>query len=151
MPHPTIEILGVYRVAFSEPLFAQAMEWKYADTEFTPEERKETEKAVREELSSVVLIECAVRDADDKFDVEDFRQSDSDQVAYDEAFLTQDGEFMMPSRYSRPDAAHFRLAFFLHFFDPELPLLSSYGSLSVPTVSDMPDRLKWLMPYDPVT
>jgi hypothetical protein len=58
---------------------------------------------------------------------------------------------MMPSRYSRPDAAHFRLAFFLHFFDPELPLLSSYGSLSVPTVSDMPDRLKWLMPYDPVT
>ena len=48
MPHPTIEILGVYRVAFSEPLFAEAMEWKYADTEFTPEERKETEKAVRE-------------------------------------------------------------------------------------------------------
>jgi len=151
MPHPTIEILGVYRVPFSEPLFAQAMEWKYADTAFTPEERKQTEKAVRELLSSVVLIECEVRDADDKFDVEDFRQPDSDQVAYDEAFLTQDGEFMMPSRYSRPDAAHFRLAFFLHFFDPELPLLSSYGSLSVPTVSDMPDRLKRLMPYDPVT
>ncbi len=151
MPRATINILGVYRVPYSRALFTQAMQWKYGDTEFTPAEREDTEKAVREELASAVLIECEVVDADDKFSVDDFRQPDSNQVPYDEAFLTPDGESMAPSRYSRPNASHFRLAFFLHFFQPGFPLFSSYGPLQLPPLSEMPPRLARLMPYEPVT
>jgi len=127
------------------------MDWKYGGIDLSPEARRGAEQAVRDELSSAVLIECEVSDADESFDVGDFRHPDSDQAAYDEVFLTSDGSVLLPDSYPRPQTSHFCVAFFLHFFQPESPLLSSYGSLRLPSVTAMPERLNRLVPYEPVT
>src|ERR1041385_2459292 len=95
IPGPSITVLGVCRVPVTDQLFAQAMDWKYGGIDLSPEERRQAEQAVREELSSAVLIECEVRKADENFDVGDFRQPDSDQAAYHEAFLTPDGSALL--------------------------------------------------------
>ena len=45
MPAPAIKVLGVYRILVTDELFTQAMQWKYAAIELTPEEREATERA----------------------------------------------------------------------------------------------------------
>jgi hypothetical protein len=44
----------------------------------------------------------------------------------------------------------FRCAFFLHFYQPDKPLLTSYGTFNCPPVEDMPKRLAQLVPFIPV-
>ena len=149
MGDPAIQILGVYRVEPSDALFQQAMEVKHGSLELSESDRRQAEEIVRGELSSVVLIEVSVENRDDRFDVSDFAQPGTDQTAYDEAFLSPDGNSVL-SRLRAPEGESMRLTFFLHFFDPESPLMTSYGQLSVPPVREMPGRLQTLVPYEPV-
>ena len=151
MPTPTINVIGVYPVPDSPELFASAMELKYGGLELSSMERRQAEEAVRSELASVVLIECCVRNSDERFDIGDFGQVDSDQSPYDEAFLSDDGTALGPERYTQPDVPQFRFCFFLHFFDPAKPLNTPYGSVTLPLPSPMPLRVRALVPYDPVT
>jgi len=54
------------------------------------------------------------------------------------------------SRDCPPDLDHFRVAFFLHHYDPHAKLTASYGELACPPVSEMPDRFRPMVPYAPV-
>ena len=150
MADGAIRILGAYKVELTDDLFQRAMELKYGGIELSKRQRLEAERDVRNELSSIVLIEAVVENPDDRFDAGDFTQPGSDQVAYDEAFLSPDGTSVI-SRLRAPDTQPLRLTFFLHFFDPKKPLLTSYREVPVPPVQRMPERLKSLVPYEPVT
>ena len=151
MTSPSISVLGVFKVPADDALFEQAIDLKYGGIALSAEQRREAESAVRSELASIVLLECQVSAADGKFKIGDFGQPDSDQAAYDEAFLSDDGTTLAARRYTQPSTPDFRLCFFLHFFDPQKPLRTSYGTVQLPPVSAMPDRLRRLIQYDPVT
>jgi len=102
MGQPTIQVLGAYKVELTDELFKKAMEIKYGGIQLSSAERRRAEASVREELSSVALLEVLVSGADDQFNVGDFGQLGSDQAAYDEAYLTADGASVI-SRFDRPD------------------------------------------------
>ena len=149
MQQPSIKVLGAYPVAVTDELLREAIETKYAGIRLSDAQRQSAVASVLEELSSIVLLEFLVSNADQQFKIGDFGQPDSDQAAYDEAYLTDDGTAII-SRFDQPQAATFRVTFFLHFFDPSKPLLSSYGRLQIPEVREMPKRLRKLLPYEPV-
>jgi hypothetical protein len=149
MVQPNVKVLGVYKVEVSNELFNSVMESKYGGIQLPVKQGKEAEKAVRDELSSIYLLEILIDNPDEKFKMGDIKQSGSDQVAYDEAYLSTDGQAII-SHAKRPLGNSIRVAFFLHFFDPQKPLLTSYGEISVPRVEEMPTRLKEIMPYRPV-
>jgi hypothetical protein len=89
---PAIQVLGAYRVPFTEALLRKAMELKYGY--ISPEDGEALSEAraqLNEELSSIALIEVLVRNPDDRFDVGGFGQSHMGQVAYDEVYLSSDG------------------------------------------------------------
>jgi hypothetical protein len=144
-----VNVLGVYRVPFSDELFEAAMNIKYGGIEPSFLNKRRAKKSVKEELSSVVLIETMVTNPDEKFDIGDFGQPNSDQAPYDEAYLSLDGDRIL-SRFDKPDGDKIRITFFLHYYNPQQPLTSSCGDLSCPPIEDMPKRLKELVPYEPV-
>src|ERR671919_236329 len=87
----------------------------------------------REELLSVVAFDVSVINADERFDIGDFKQPNSDQVAYDEVYLSKDGR-SIKSQTKPNDPKNFRVYFFLHYYDKSKPLLSSYGTVDVPEI-----------------
>ena len=125
MGEPEVKILDAYRQPFSTGLLEEAMQLKYGGLELTPEERREAEKFVKEELSNIVLFEVLVSNADNRFNVGDFSQHD--QVAYDEAYLSESGETIISRDLEKETGRDFRIAFFVHYIDPSLPLTTSYG------------------------
>jgi len=141
MSKPKIEILGAYKLEFTDQQIKQFIEDSFGDV--LDENQKQ------DELASVVAFDVRVSNADGKFDIGGFTQSDSDQVAYDEVYLSSDGRSKEPG--SRPkDPANFRVYFFLHFVDNQKPLLSSYGELSIPELKSLPEYLRNLHPFTPV-
>ena len=147
---PSVEVVGAYRVDARDDLLECAFEMKYGGLRLSRAEKKRARQDVREELSGLALIEVEVRDRDESFNVGDFQQPGSNQAPYDEAFLTADGTAIASRGFTAPPLEPLRLAFFLHFFDPALPLQSSYGTVSLPALQEMPGRLVELMPYEPV-
>jgi hypothetical protein len=145
---PSIELLGAYKVKMTKKLFNEAWDSKYGDS-YPKKHRKKAKKFLREELSSIVLVEVLIRNQDENLNMIDFSQPGADQVAYDEGFLTLDGTELI-SRYKKPENEDLRIAFFLHFFDPSKPVNTSYGELKVEKIESMPERLTQLVPYRPV-
>ena len=96
------------------------------------------------------LIELTVLDGEPVEAIESITQEIAGQpradwqVPYDEAYLTADGERVEQDR-SEPTA---RVAFFFHYLDPNLPLLTAAGPLSLPRPSPRPARLDF-MQYEP--
>ena len=108
-------------------------------------------------MESTVLVEVFVRNRDGRFKVGDFSQPqdgvprDNWQVAWAEAYLSEDGESLFVERWGdAPKADTFRVAFFIHCWNPNAPLLTSYGERRCPEVNKMPERLHKLVPYEPV-
>lgn len=149
MGQPAVQIIGVYQVAMTEASVQEAMDWKYGGITLSAAEKKEAEEYIREELSSVVLLDIIVTNPDSSFDLTDFHQPGSDQVAYNEAFLDPDGRSIL-SYFEPPQGNTFRVVFFLHFFDPHLPLETPYGLVSLPGIEEMPPHLQSLHPYQPI-
>lgn len=149
MQEPTIQILGIYKLDPTDELIEEAMQAKYGGMNLTESELGKAREAVLEELSSVVLVDVLISDPDERFDIGDFGQPDSDQAPYDEVYLSPDGLSVI-SRYKPPASDSFRVAFFLHFFDSTKPLKSSYGEIPVPPVRSMPEHYKEMIPYYPV-
>ena len=156
MTEPSIEVLGVYRLRVTEDLLRVQFDILWGDT--PPAERPATAwRDVRDQLESVVLVEAKVLNPDERFDPGDFCQAREDlpqdqwQVAYDERYLTPDGNDLAVPRYETPkESGDLRIAFYLHFWDPALPLQSSYGEIACPAPQPMPLRLERLVPYEPV-
>jgi len=123
---------------------------------FTDEDRMELEADFRYHMVAAVVVEALVSHADGNFNVGGFVQPDPSkpeslwQVAWNEKFLTIDGEALLDERRPSdlPDAVQFRIAFVIHFWKPDLPLHSSYGALSLPPIQPLPERLWRLAPYE---
>ena len=150
MTVPKIRIIGAYPVPMTDQLIASAMALKFGDAGLGWWARRRAERAVRKELSAIALVEVEVTGVDGKFDVGQFRQPGSDQAAYDEAYLSQDGDTVLSRAFDRPHGSDFRLAFYLHYFGWGRPLNTSYGDVEVPGPTPMPDRLARVMTYEPV-
>ncbi len=95
------------------------------------------------------MVDVLISNPDERFDIGDFRQPDSDQAPYNEVYLSPDGLSVI-SRYKPPAGDNFRVAFFLHFFDPTKPLKTSYGEIPIPPIHNMPEHYKEIIPYHPV-
>lgn len=121
MSNPSIRVVGAYRVPLTDELFGAAMDLKYGGLDLTRRERAAAERELRAELGSVALVEVEVIGVDGHFDVSDFGQPDSDQAAYDDAYLSSDGERVLPGD-APPPGLDLRVAFLLHFFDWGKPL-----------------------------
>lgn len=158
MMQPAIEVLGLYRVRATDALIQDRIEYSYApDQVDTPEKRSAAAQESRELIESVALIEVLVHNPDERFDVGDFTQRlhgvapENRQAAYAEAFLAPDGTSLAADEGASdaPDG-DLRIAFFLHFWDTSMPLVTSYGDIECPGVSEMPERLERLVPYENV-
>ena len=148
--NPAALVLGAYRLGESEDVFAEAMEVKYGGLELAPAERLEAERAVRDELAGVVLFEVLVQNPDEGFSVDDFGQPGSDQAPYEETYLSADGLGVIDAGGDVPEVEPLRICFYLHFVDVALPLRTSYGDVAIPALQPVPDRLRALVPYEPV-
>jgi hypothetical protein len=153
---PKVEVLGVYRLPAAEDLFREQFDILYGYP-MSAGERRNAEQQCREQLESVVLVEAVVSNRDRRFRVGDFAQAQAGQpkenwqVAWAEAFLTEDGESLSVARWSdAPPDDPLRVAFFIHYWDPAQPLQSSYGAVQCPAPQPMPERLSRLVPYEPV-
>mgnify|MGYP000495343401 CR=1 FL=1 len=156
MAKPTVDVLGVYSIPVTDDLLREQTDILHG-ADLTGDAREDAEEDVREQLESTVLIEVLVRNRDKRFDVGDFSQAqdgvprDSWQVAWAEAYLSEDGNQLLVERWGdAPKADSFGVAFFIHYWNPAAPLLTSYGEVRCPTVNKMPERLQKLVPYVPV-
>ena len=150
MDSPKLEIIGVYRIPFTEELYKKAYEVKYSGYSIPFWRKGKIKKTLKEELSSIALIEIIVKKPDNKFNMGDFGQPNSDQAPYDEAFLNPEGTQIISRGFDVPNSDEIRILFFLHFFDPEQPLKTSYGQLTCPKIKEIPDRLKQIIDYEPI-
>lgn len=120
------------------------------------EDRREQEEDLRRHMDDAAAFEVLVTNPDEKFSIADFIQADPSrpkehwQVAWDETFLTADGETVIETDYKQrlPAAKQYRVVFVIHFWTPSLPLNSSYGELHPPPMQPLPERLWRLAPYD---
>jgi hypothetical protein len=156
MPEPTVQVLGVYALPVTKELLEEQTNILYG-ANLTGDARRQAERQCREQLASTVLVEALVRDRNDRFQAGDFCQPrdgeerDSWQVAWAVAYLSLDGESRLEARWpDAPEVKDFRVAFFIHYWEDDEPLLSSYGELRCPAVREMPERLRRLVPYEPV-
>lgn len=156
MPKLRMKVLGVYRLPVTEDLVKEQTALIFpGKLDGLPRQR--AEQRARDQLASTVLIEVLVRHCDDTFSAGDFTQPQkrkprkSWQVAWEEKYLSEDGTSCLTARWPDPPVEKdFRIAFFLHFWNPAEPLYSSCGELKCPAVKTMPERLKNLVPYQPV-
>lgn len=107
-------------------------------------------------MDDAVILEVLVANPDARFNPHDFTQIDPSnpeahaEMAWNETFLTADGETVIETDYKQrlPAAKQYRVVFVIHRWEPSLPLLSSYGELYAPPVQPLTERLRRLAPYD---
>ena len=154
MTHPTIEVLGVYRLPIS-PALITAQTGHFSD-DWVAANPDEAVSAARNELDETVLVELQTHNRDDRFQVDDFTQKldlprAQWQAAWMEAALNEDGTELRTGPFGPwPISGDLRVVFYMHLWDPGRPLETSYGSIACPTQRPMPDRLWRLVPYKPV-
>jgi hypothetical protein len=139
---PKLTILGVYQLEVTPALFHAQLPM-YGN-----------EDQCRDHFSSIVLLECTVEGIDDTFALDGFTQANpayphsSPQVPWDEALLSQKGDFIVARGINCVKGTGVvRFAFYMHYWDPSLPLLWSHGSVACPYPQPMPARLRKLVPY----
>jgi hypothetical protein len=152
---PKLELIGVHRLSITPELVeAQAL---ILHGEALEGGRQDVLDEIRAQLEDTVIVEVLVKDPDERFDLGDFAQripgepEEDAQAAWAEGFLSEDGTTLL-GRWEPPPALPrtFRVAFYVHDWRDGLPLTTSYGALECPTPGEMPERLKALVPYEPV-
>ena len=151
MPH--FEILGVYRLTVTDDLIRRQDAVLSGLAENDPNHVVVGDRT-EQQLRSVVLVELRVVDRDHRFDLRDFTQEqpgkprESWQAAWAEAYLTDDGLALAQRRgSSKVPEGKLRVAFFIHDWNADLPLVTSYGQLRCPHPMPMPERLSALVPF----
>jgi hypothetical protein len=156
MPNPHIDVLGVHRLTVTEAMVRDQFEI-LCDSHAPEREQREKKQRIRDQLESVVLLEVLVKDRNEKFDVGHFTQVQVGvdrgnwQAPWAEAFLTPDGDALIGEQWGdAPETGTFRCTFYLHFFQPGVPLTTSYGEIPCTPATEMPSRLEKLVPFEPV-
>jgi len=110
--------------------------------------------AYMERCIPLVLFDVIISDVDDQFSVDHFAQEmegfDSPQAAYDEAILSTDGRLLKRKQGCANHLRNGRVAFYLHYYDPDKPVRWTYGLFRCPSPQLIPALLWKLMPYTPV-
>lgn len=68
------------------------------------------------------------------------------QAAYDEVLLNTDGTEIV----SIFNQHNIRSIFFFHFLNITKPLITQFGPINLPQITEMPERLKKIIKYYPV-
>ncbi len=149
----TASIVGAYRLPPTEAVIQSVFDrWGSTD-------RAEVLDFVR----SIALVEVLVRTEGNEFDMMDVVQPNAElreglwQAAYDEFFLTADGSRVLdvktdvldPRPYDLSGLSEFRVAFWLHDYDPASPIRTSFGDMECPSVEELPPRLREFAHYSP--
>ncbi|GAB5562645.1 MAG: hypothetical protein SynsKO_42920 [Synoicihabitans sp.] len=98
------------------------------------------------------MIEMAIYDNSGVFPVGDITQRiegeprDNWQAPYAERIVSADGETILTDEFEAEDhpdlwEGDFRLVFFFHQLDPEMPLISPFEELPIPSIGEIPLRL----------
>jgi len=126
----SLKVIGVYRPVIS----AETWREQFQVTE--------DEQATREHFEKLVLIEAVVEGLTGRFDFSKFGQvlsgyrnyPDNMQCGYDEGLLSADGETLIQRRiHCVQGTGPLRFAVYLHFYDPQRPLLWQGGESIVST------------------
>ncbi len=149
-------VIGAHPLDYSDELFDRAVTAGFGLVALSTDQndRELAEFATREALRSVVLVELVVRNRDKTMYMGDFGQTSgdvigpADPVAYGEVFLSEDGGHRVASFLDQVRSPDVRVAFYLHGFRPDQPLMTSYGRVLLPAMTEMPMRLKRLAPYE---
>ncbi|MFQ5412761.1 MAG: hypothetical protein ACE5EC_10715 [Phycisphaerae bacterium] len=150
-----ITLIGVHPLDYSDELLDAAITRQFGlialDTD--PEKRERAEFRAREDLRSIVLVEMFIADRDRSLYIGDFGQSPTgilgpgDPVADQEAILSPDGTQRIADYLDQVQSKDVRLAFYLHGYRPDLPILTGYGQVEAPPMTAMPVRLRRVVPY----
>jgi hypothetical protein len=139
-----LQILGVYRLDVTPEVFAEQLPMYEDDAQ------------CRDHFSSVVLVEAQVDGGDERFNLDSFAQPNpayphnSPQSPWDEGLLSLDGESLLSRKIGCVEGSGpLRFAFYIHYWDPNLPLKWTHGEVVCPSPQTMLVRLKLLMPYRP--
>jgi hypothetical protein len=97
-------------------------------------------EAATRELTSLALIELEVFDPEAAVDLIKFGQDHTDTVPYDESYYDPSTLQMMP--YGSQPTLHYRVAFYLHFYDPLRPLGTPWGPVNCDFVGCSPPHLR---------
>jgi hypothetical protein len=146
---PEVQVVGVYKLDVDASLVKEALDLKYPIDSYSAQARRKAEPAVFKELSSAVLIGLKIENPDENYSADDFGQPDSDQAAYEDKYLSSNSASVV-SEYTCPAGDILRIVFLLHFFDPMKPLKTSYGVVNLPMTTEMPERLRKIIRYEPV-
>jgi hypothetical protein len=141
---------------FSEDVREKLRRLGHEPQPYTAEDRQEKEEDLRYHMDEAAVVEVLVTNPDTHFDVGKFVQPDPArsenfwQVAWNEKFLTSDGETLIKLDRTQklPNASQYRVVFVIHFWLPTQPLRSSYGELALPAMQPLPERLWRLAPYE---
>ena len=150
MKIPNIIVAGVYKIPFTEKLYNEAFYTKYNGIKIPFWRKNKVKKQIIDKLSSIVLIELIVKEFDDTFNIDSFRQSESGQAPYEKVYLNEDGTEIISNGMEIPDVNKMRVCFFLHYYDPKKPLQTDFGTFILPDVLDLPNRLRKIIQYSPV-
>ena len=150
-----ITLIGVHPLDYSDELLDAAITQQYGLIALVPdaEMRENAEIRVREALRSVVLVEMHVADRDRRMYMGDFGQSPGgilgpgDPVADQEAILSDDGTQRIADFLDQAQTKDVRVAFYIHGYRPNLPILTSYGPIEPPPRTPMPTRLRRVAAY----
>lgn len=155
---PNVKIIGVHPLDVSEELYDQAVTGQHGliALDLDRDRRERAHAMTNDSLASIVLIELAIADRERHMYIGDFGQTASgdqlgpnDEVAYGEVFLNSHGDERAAVYYEDLQGDSIRLAFFLHNYKPQRPILTPYGPIAPPLLTPMPMRLKRLVPYIP--
>jgi hypothetical protein len=159
---PFVEIIGVHPLPVTRELRERTFRTKYGEpVRFCAKPDRVLEQAwkhVREELESIVLVEARITGCAGTADLGGWGQSGSgvrilspdDQAAYAEMFLSDDGSSVVSDYLLPENTEAVRVVFWLHFYDPARPIVTSFGPVYPPDPSPMPERLSRLVTYEPV-
>jgi hypothetical protein len=122
---------------------------------FTNEDRDEWDENLRSHMDDAAVFEVEVTDSDASFDISKFVQPDPAQaerlwqVAWNEKFLTPDGETLIKLGRTQklPVVSRYRVVFVIHFWKLNLPLHCGDRELALPAQQPLPERLWRLAPY----
>jgi hypothetical protein len=127
----TIRFIGAYGVAISSAAYQAAMDCH------------DDEAYVKKELGSLALVEFEVTGMPTNGVITDMKQPHTKYAPYDESYF--DPATLEPiahNLYELPKTQDFRIAFYLHFYDPKLPVQTPWGDIQVGPTTDLPSHLK---------
>jgi hypothetical protein len=127
----TIRFIGAYDVTVTSTAYVAAMDCH------------DDEEYVKKELGSLALVEFEIIGMPSDGAITDMKQPHTEYVPYDESYFDSTTLEQIPHNlYALPKTQAFRVAFYLHFYDPKQPVNTPWGDIAVGPITSLPNHLK---------